>query len=149
MEIINGIGVYSFAYPSRMYGALFTIRGRVHVFGASRRGFFWRIGARIYSPARGRFDSVFGLRTQIAGIDLMFKKWLKDETLPLRFRRNWIRGTVSFSRSGLVSFQLYANDPDVFAEIDRRNWKISSASEIEDASYYQSYNQESDRLDCD
>jgi hypothetical protein len=74
----------------------------------------------------------------------MFKKWLKDETLPLRFRRNWIRGTVNFSRSGLVSFQLYANDPEVFAEIDRRNWQISSAGEVEDASYYQSYHEESD-----
>jgi hypothetical protein len=74
----------------------------------------------------------------------MFKKWLKDETLPLRFRRNWIRGTVNFSRSGLITFQLYANDPEVFVEIDRRNWQISSAGEVEDASFYSSDYEESD-----
>jgi hypothetical protein len=68
----------------------------------------------------------------------MVKKWIKDEILLVRFRRNWIRGNINISRTGLYSFQLYATDPDLVAEIDRRNWKISSEDEIEDASYYQS-----------
>jgi hypothetical protein len=138
MEIANGIGVYCFSSPQRVRGVLFTIRGRIYLFGACRRGWFYRLGASIHSPARGRFDSVFGLRTKVGAIDLLFTKWLRDEIIPVRFRHHWIRGHINISRSGLYSFLLGATDPELLTEIDRRNWEISSANEGEDASYYRS-----------
>jgi hypothetical protein len=149
VEIIHGIGVYTFSHPQRVRGALVTVRGRIYLLGACRRGIFYRFGASIYSPARGRFDAVFGLRTRIGAIDLLFTKWLRDEILPVRFGCDWVRGHINISRSGLYSFVLGATEPELLAEIARRNWKISSASEIEDASFYSSDYEESDKLDCD
>jgi len=146
VEIANGIGVYCFSSPQRVRGALFTVRGRVYLFGACRRGFFYRFGASIHTPARGRFDSVFRLKTRIGVIDLLFAKWLRDEILPVRFRCNWVRGHINISRSGLYSFVLTATDPELLDETVRRNWEISSPHEVEDASYYQSYQEEWDRL---
>jgi hypothetical protein len=138
VEIAGGLGIYFFGATGRVYGLLAGIRGRAYVVGLCRRGIFYRFGATIYSPSPGRFDSSFGLRTQVGAINLMVKKWIRDEILLVRFRRNWIRGNINISRTGLYSFQLYATDPDLVAEIDRRNCEISSEDEIEDASYYQS-----------
>jgi len=138
MEIVGGLGVYFFKAPGRVYGVLVGVRGQAYVAGICRRGIFYRFGAKIYSPSRGRFDSTFGLRTQVGAIDLMIKKWLKDEILLLRFGCNWVRGHINISSSGLFSFQLYATDTEVLPEIDRRNWEIPSAVEDEDASYYRS-----------
>jgi hypothetical protein len=144
VEIAYGVGVYSFYHHGRVYGSLLTLRGRAYVFGICRRGFFWRFGATIHSPARGRFDTVFGLRTRLGGIDLLFDKWLRNEIVPVRFRCNWVHGHINISCSGLYTFVLAATDPEILDETVRRNWEISSPLEIEDASYYQSYHEESD-----
>jgi 3-phenylpropionate/cinnamic acid dioxygenase small subunit len=72
----------------------------------------------------------------------MVKKWLKDEILPIRFGCSWIRGHLNISRTGLYTFQLFATDPEVVTEIDRKNWEIFSTSEAEDESYYQSNHEE-------
>jgi hypothetical protein len=146
MEIVDGIGVYRFSHPGRLGGLLVTVRGRVHVLGACRRGIFWRWGATIHSPARGRFDTVFGLRTRLGGIDLLFDKWLRNEIVPVRFRCNWVHGHINISCSGLYTFVLAATDPEILDETVRRNCEISSPREVEDASYYQSYQEEWDRL---
>lgn len=144
MEIAYGVGVYGFYHHGRVYGLLLTLRGQAYVFGICRRGFFWRFGATIHSPARGRFDTVFGLRTRLGAIDLLFDKWLRNEIVPIRFRCNWVHGHINISRSGLYTFVLAATDPEILDETVRRNWEISSPLEIEDASYYQSYHEESD-----
>ncbi len=142
MEIAGGLGIYCFRAVGRVAGLLIGIRGRAYVIGLCRRGIFYRFGATIYSPARGRFDSTFALRTRVGSIDLMVKKWLKDEILPIKFGRSWIRGHLNISRTGLYTFQLFATDPEVVTEIDRKNWEIFSTSETEDESYYQSNHEE-------
>ena len=34
----------------------------------------------------------------------MFKKWMKNEVVPLKFRPARVRGSLHFSRTGIISF---------------------------------------------
>lgn len=122
MEVVGGLGIYLFGATGRVYGLLFGVRGRAYVVGATRRGIFYRFGAKIYSPKSGRFESIFSLRTSIGGVELNFKNWLRDETITLRFRRDWIRGTVNVSRHGLYTFQLFATEPEAINQYASRNY---------------------------
>ena len=138
MEVPGGLGIYRFGAAGRIAGLLIGVRGQANVIGICRRGIFYRFGAAIYSPDAGRFDSVFVLKTRIGAIDLLFDKWLKDEIVPVLFKCRWIRGNITIRRSGLYSFQLFATDPDLVIEADRKSYETFSDTEAEDSSYFQS-----------
>lgn len=42
---------------------------------------------------------------------------MKDEVIPVRFRPNWIRGSMHFRRTGCISFIITATDPEIFAPV--------------------------------
>ena len=113
MESLSAISIHPFWNPGRCYGLLLAVRGQAYVLGASTRGFFYRFGATIHSPAIGRYDSIFALRTKLGGINLLFTKWMRNEVLSIHFRDNWIRGYIDISRHGLHSFQLLATDFEI------------------------------------
>jgi hypothetical protein len=136
VEISQSKGIYGFGNPGRLYGVLVVIRGQAYLFGASRRGFFWRFGAKIFSPVSGYFDSVFGLRTGIGKIELLLKAGLKDEMVTVRFRRNWIHGNLFVSRHGLYTFNLRAIDPEIFPQIPSKTPEDFAELSVEDASFY-------------
>ena len=110
METLSAISIHPFSRAGRCYGLLIAVRGQAYVFGATERGFFYRFGATIHSPARGRYDSIFALRTKVRGIDLLFTRWIRNEVLSIHFRDNWLRGYIDISRHGLHTFQLLAID---------------------------------------
>lgn len=85
---------------------------------------------------RGYWDSVFGLRTKIKQIEMFMTYGMKNETIPVRFRPNWIRGSIHYSRTGLVTFVITATDPEIFAPVPRKNYEIFSDMEDEADSYY-------------
>ena len=118
MESLSAISVHPFSNRGRCYGLLIAIRGQAYVLGATERGFFYRFKAPIYSPARGRFDSCFRLKTAVGGIDLLFTRWMKHEVLSINFRDNWLRGHIDVSRHGLHSFQLLATDTEICPQAD-------------------------------
>jgi hypothetical protein len=118
------MGGHLFHASGRLYGACVGVLGRVHVVGIHQRGVFWRIGAKIYRPTLGYWESVFALRTSVASIELMAKVGMKDEIIPIRCRRNRIRGSVHFSRTGLVSMVITSLDREIFGAIDSKNQGI-------------------------
>jgi hypothetical protein len=134
--------LYRFSSAGRIAGLLLRIRGRAYVIGASQRGFFWRFRVAIYSPARGYEEAIFGLRTKLGEIDLMLKTGIKDEIFPIWIRPNRLRGSVHISRTGVCTFVLGSVAASLLTEGDRKNSQIFSASEAEDASYYQSSSKE-------
>jgi hypothetical protein len=131
VEIISGLGIYPFGKAGRCYGLLIGVRGRAYVIAAIERGILYRFGATIYSPKPGRFDSCFALRTAIGEIDLVFKKWLRNEVIPIYFRSNRVRGYIDVSRHGLYSFQLFATDREPDSEISRKDFGFSPGLEAE------------------
>jgi hypothetical protein len=139
---VSGLEVYRFSSAGRIAGICLRICGRAYVIGMCQRGIFWRFGATIYDQGRGYQEAIFGVRTKLGEIDLMLKTGIKDEMLPLRIRPNRFRGSVHVSRTGIVSFVLGSTAASVFTETDRKNSQIFSASEAEDASYYQSDHEE-------
>jgi hypothetical protein len=114
----TGLGFYPFSSVGRVAGLLVEFRRRAYVFGASQRGFFWRFGAKIFSPCRGYLDSTFALKTKVWEIDLLLKVGMRNEIVSLRFRPNWIHGSIHFSSSGSISFVLTAVDPEVFPRVE-------------------------------
>ncbi len=118
VETLSEISIHPFWNPGRCYGLLLAVRGQAYVLGASTRGFFYRFKAPIYSPIRGRYDSCFRLKTSVGGVEFLFTKWIRNEVLSIRFRDNWIRGYIDFSRHGLLSFQLLASDPELCPKAD-------------------------------
>lgn len=44
----------------------------------------------------------------------MLKTGMKNEVLPVRFRRNRLRGSMHFSRTGCITFIVSAIDAEVF-----------------------------------
>ena len=118
MGDLSGFKVYPFNSAGRSAGFLAVLRRRAYVIGACHRGFFWRFGARIFSPCTGYFDSTFALKTQVSQIDLMLKVGLRDEIIPVWFRPNWIHGSLHFSRTGCLSFIFTATDPERFPKME-------------------------------
>ena len=136
VEIGQSKGIYAFSHPGRLYGFVITVSGQAYLFGASRRGFFWRFGAKIFSPLPGYFDSVFGLRTKVGEIGLSLEAGLKDEVLPVKFRCDWVRGNVFISRHGLHTFNLRAIDPEVFPQMPSKTPEDFAELPVEDVSFY-------------
>lgn len=146
MEIAHGIGVYGFSSATRLYGTALTIRGRIYIFGATQRGFFWRFGARVFSPYPGHFESVFGLRTRIGEIDLLLKLGLRDEVVPVLFKCPWVHGSLHFSRSGSISFIIHAVDTEMVPKMASKTPEDFAKLPMEDADFYLSSAKESDQM---
>jgi hypothetical protein len=136
--VLSRLGIYRFGARAKCYGILAPIRGRAYVIGALQRGFFYRFGAKIFSPCEGYFDAVFAVKTSVKEVNLMFKVGIKDEVIPVSFRPDWIHGSLHISRTGICSFILTAIDREVFPSFERENLEIFSNHLVEDASYYQS-----------
>jgi hypothetical protein len=146
VESLSAISVHPFSRAGRCYGLLIAVRGQAYVFGATERGFFYRFGTPIYSPARGRYDSIFALRTRVGGINILFTKWMRNEVLSIHFRDTWIRGYIDISRHGLHSFQLLAADPEIHPQANRQALSvINQTNEGDNINNYQSRHE----LDCD
>lgn len=137
MEGLSGRVFACFSHPGRIAGVLVGIRRRMFVIGICRRGIFYRFGARAINPARGYWDSVFGLRTRIKQIEMMMSWGMRDETVPVRFRPSWIHGSIHYSRTGILTFIVTATDPEIFSPEPRKNPEIFSSLEVEDTSYYE------------
>lgn len=118
MGDLSGFKVYPFNSTGRVAGLLACVRRRAYVVGATQRGFFYRFGARIFSPCQGYFDSTFALKTQVSQIDLMLKTGMRNEILPVRFRPDWIHGALHLSRTGCLSFVFTATDPKRFPKME-------------------------------
>ena len=136
MEIAYGIGIYCFSYPQRVRGALITVRGRIYIFGATRRGFFWRLNGKIFSPYPGHFESILGLRTRVGEVDFLLKAGLRDEVLPVRFRCDWLHGTLFIRSNGLYSININATDPEMLPEIASKTPEDFARLPMEDADFY-------------
>jgi hypothetical protein len=127
----SGLRIYPFGGAGMVYGLLTIVRRRAYVFGASQRGFFYRIGANIFSPKEGYWDATFALKTKVWEIDLMMKVGMKDEVFTCWFRPNWIHGSIYLSRTGCLTYIFTAIDPKVFPRI-----KGASLEEIATATVY-------------
>lgn len=104
MESVPDIAFSVFGKAGRCYGILFRIRGQAHVFGATERGIFYRIGARVTESESGHWNALFGLRTRIGIAELMIKRWMKNDVVVVHFRGARIRGSMHFSSTGIISF---------------------------------------------
>ncbi len=104
MESVPDIAFSVFSKAGRCYGILLRIRGQAHVFGATERGIFYRIGARVTESESGHWNALFGLKTRIGIVDLMIKRWMKNDVVVVRFRGARIRGSMHFSSTGIISF---------------------------------------------
>lgn len=104
MESASDIAVSVFGKAGRCYGLFIRIRGRATILGATERGIFYRIGVKITETKPGQWNGFFGLRTRIGIAELMIKKWMKDDVVAVRFRGGRIRGSMHFSRTGIISF---------------------------------------------
>ncbi len=104
MESASDIAVSVFGKAGRCYGLFIRIRGRVTILGATERGIFYRIGVKITETKPGQWNGFFGLRTRIGIGELMIKKWMKDEVVPLKFGPSGVRGSLHFSHTGIISF---------------------------------------------
>lgn len=65
---------------------------------------------------------------------------MKDEVIPVRFRPNWIRGSLHFFRSGCIEFVVTACDPEIFCSVAKSGGRGGSSGDIEVAQgdYYDS-----------
>ncbi len=104
MESRSQFAVYSFSTKGGCYGLLIRIRGRAFVLGGNERGIFYRFDATFTETRNGRYELFFGLKTNIGIAELMIKKWMKNEVVPLKFRPARIRGSLHFSRTGIITF---------------------------------------------
>ena len=122
-------------------GICLRIRGQAYVFGASLRGYFWRLGASTYTPKPGYSESIFALRTK-----LIIKLGMKDELVsvdvyPISFnsnRSNRIRSTIRTSKHGLLNFAFNQMDSTFFPQIDSKSlegFAVSEAGSV-DADFY-------------
>ncbi len=132
----NGLGRYSFSAAGRVYGVVVGICGRLYVVGVCQRGLFWRFGARVYRPIDGYWESVFGLRSRIKAVEMMFIAGMKDEIIPVAFRPNRIHGSIHFSRSGVINFVIVALDNERFAAIDSKTCQSFAADDELSTSVY-------------
>lgn len=121
MGDLSGFRLYPFNSVGRTAGFLAVLRRRAYVIGATQRGFFYRFGAKIFSPCTGYFDSTFALKTEVWQIDLMLKLGMRNEILPVRFRPDWIHGALHLSRTGCFSFIFTATDPERFPKMEGAN----------------------------
>lgn len=147
MADMSGFGIYRFSAFGRVAGLCIGVRRRLYLVGATQRGIFWRIGAQIFSPCRGYFDTTFALKSKIWEIDLMLKAGMKNEIIPVRFRPSWIRGSLHFSNTGIVSFIITAIDPEVFPKSKGENLEEFSTVATYSDGFYDSDNEKRKQLD--
>lgn len=133
---LSGFKVYPFNSTGRVAGLLAVLRRRAYVIGATQRGFFYRFGAKIFSPCTGYFDSTFALKTQVSQIDLMLKARMRNEILPVRFRPDWIHGSLHLSRTGCCSFIFTAIDPNRFPKMEGASLEEIATVALNPDSFY-------------
>jgi hypothetical protein len=104
VENLSNVAVYGFSTKGGCYGLLIRIRRRAFVLGGNERGIFYRFGAAFTETRNGRYELFFGLKTIVGIAELMIKKWMKNEVVPLKFRPARIRGSLHFSRTGIITF---------------------------------------------
>lgn len=143
----SDLGIHLFGATGRIYGLLIRVRGYAYVVGAMQRGFFYRFGAKIFSPTTGYWESIFGLRTAIKSVDLMLGVGIRDEIIPVSFRCDWIHGSIHFSRVGSLSFVLSALDPEVFPKSKGENLEEFSTATIVSDNFYDPNTEEREQLD--
>jgi hypothetical protein len=83
---------------------MLRIRRHAFILGGTERGIFYRFGAAFTETRNGRYELFFGLKTNIGITELMIKKWMRNEVVPLKFRPARIRGSLHFSRTGIITF---------------------------------------------
>jgi hypothetical protein len=110
---------------------MLAIRGRLYLAGATQRGIFYRIGAQIFSPKPGYWDTTFAVKTQVGEIDLMSKWGMKDEILPVSFRPDWVHGSLHFRRTGIITFVITALSREMFPKVGRANVEDFAEPELE------------------
>jgi hypothetical protein len=104
-------------------GICIRVCGQAYVFGASLRGYFWRIRAAICTPKPGYTESIFGFKTK-----LMIKAGMKDELVPVRIypisltsnRVSRISGALHISKSGLLTMSFREVDASYFPAMDSK-----------------------------
>ena len=141
-------GIYCFSKSGRVAGLCAGIRGRLYVVGATQRGVFWRFGAQIFSPKPGYFTTTFAVKTSIGEVDFMSKWGMRDEVLPVSFRPNWIRGSLHFRRTGVISFVINSLSREMFPKISEANVGNFAEREMERTSKYSEDDEERQQMDC-
>ena len=122
-------------------GICIGICGQAYVFGASLRGFFWRLGGRVCTPKPGYSESLFALRTK-----LLIRAGMRDELVSLRIypinidrsRSTRIRGIVHASKHGLLTMSFSEMDINSFPQMDSKileGFTIGRAEEL-DTDFY-------------
>ncbi len=147
MGVLSRLGIYRFGSRAKCYGLLAPIRGRAYVIGALQRGFFYRFGAKIFSPCEGYFDAVFAVKTSVKEVNLMFKMGIKDEVIPVVFGCDWIHGSLHVSRTGICSFVLAAIDRKVFPGIQGENAESFSTLALYGDNFFDSDGQKRQSVD--
>ncbi len=96
----------------------------------------------MFQPARGYWDSTFGVRTSVGAVDLMLGAGMKDEVVAIRFRPNWIHGALHFSRTGIINFVVTAFDASRIDKGISSAWQSVTGTEIQDSGIYKFGNEE-------
>jgi hypothetical protein len=133
-------------------GICLRICGQAFVFGASLRGYFWRLGGKICTPKPGYSESLFALRTK-----LLIRVGMQDELVSLRIypisidrtRNNRIRGIIHASKHGLLTMSFSQMDASSFPQMDSKileGFTVGQTSDL-DTDFYDY--QEPNRLDSD
>jgi hypothetical protein len=124
-------------------GICIGIRGQAYVFGASLRGYFWRLRAPICSPKPGYSESIFALRTK-----LLIKAAMNDELVAVNVyplfvvgnRNVRIRGIVHTSKHGLLTMSFRQMDSSCFPAMDSKSLEGFTNGEADNVDeYYDSY----------
>jgi hypothetical protein len=124
-------------------GICIGIRGQAYVFGASLRGYFWRLRAPICSPKPGYSESIFALRTK-----LLIKAAMNDELVAVNVyplfvvgnRNIRIRGIVHTSKHGLLTMSFRQMDSSCFPAMDSKSLEGFTGIEAENLDeYYDNY----------
>ncbi len=90
----------------------------------------------MFQPARGYWDSTFGLRTTVGAVELMIGAGMKDEVLTVRFRPNWIHGALHLSRTGVINFVVTAFDASRIDKGASDAWQSVTGATFQDSSLY-------------
>jgi hypothetical protein len=124
-------------------GICIGIRGQAYVFGASLRGYFWRLRAPICSPKPGYSESIFALRTK-----LLIKAAMNDELVAVNVyplfvvgnRNIRIRGIVHTSKHGLLTMSFRQMDSSCFPAMDSKSLEGFTNGEAKNLDeYYDNY----------
>lgn len=96
----------------------------------------------MFQPARGYWDSSFGLRTTVGALELMIGTGMKDEVLPVVFRPSWIHGALHLSRTGVINFIVTAFDASRIDKDISDAWQSVTGTALQSSSFYEHSNEE-------